>query len=87
MRSMVSAVMKSLVFRTSSEVFRPDDSLKKWIEARNNEIQVAVTQVSFGKMVGWRFDQKNGNLVHDSGKFFSIVGLDVYLNNQIPVLA
>ena len=51
-----------------------------WIERRNREVEVRVDQVPFAKMNGWGFDPKTGNLCHQSGKFFSIVGVDVYAN-------
>ena len=52
----------------------------QWIERRNREVVVDVEEVPFADLMGWHFDGPTGNLVHDSGKFFSIVGLDVYTN-------
>lgn len=54
--------------------------LKDWIAQRNREVTVDVEEVPFADLTGWHFDLKTGNLVHDSGKFFSIAGLDVYTN-------
>ena len=51
-----------------------------WIERRNREVEVRVDQIPFAKMKGWGFDLQTGNLCHQSGKFFSIVGVDVYAN-------
>jgi dTDP-4-dehydro-6-deoxy-alpha-D-glucopyranose 2,3-dehydratase len=31
----------------------------------------------FDALVGWRFEDDSGNLVHESGRFFSVEGLDV----------
>ena len=52
----------------------------QWIERRNRDAVVDVEEVPFVDLAGWHFDGQAGNLVHDSGKFFSIVGLDVYTN-------
>ncbi len=61
-----------------------DDGVKPlldWIRTRNQEVSVSVEPVPFLKVKGWHFDSASGNLVHDSGRFFSIVGLDVFVNN------
>src|SRR5262249_17485966 len=34
-------------------------------------------RIPFADMVGWRFAPGTGNLVHDSGKFFSVEGLEL----------
>lgn len=52
-----------------------------WANQRNREVAVAIKPICFDKMSNWRFCTKTGNLIHDSGKFFSIVGLDVFVNN------
>lgn len=36
-----------------------------------------VSEIPFSGLVGWRFQKSTGNLVHDSGRFFSIQGLRV----------
>lgn len=56
-------------------------SLLKWIQQKNSEVDVSVSAIPFSEMVAWHFDLVSGNLVHDSGRFFSIVGLDVFVNN------
>lgn len=56
------------------------EDIVAWIERRNQEVEVRVDQIPFAKMKGWGFDLQTGNLCHQSGKFFSIVGVDVYAN-------
>ena len=56
------------------------DEVVAWIERRNREVDVRVDEVPFAELKGWHFDEMTGNLVHDSGKFFSIVGIDVRTN-------
>ena len=45
-------------------------------------MQVDVAQVPFAELKGWHFDEGTGDLCHQSGKFFSIVGIDVYKNQD-----
>ena len=56
------------------------DEILDWIVNRNREVDVSVSPVPFSELVGWHFDERTGNLSHDSGRFFSIVGLDVMSN-------
>lgn len=60
------------------------DEIIAWIERRNREVDVRVEPVPFAELKGWHIDERTGNLVHDSGKFFSIVGLDIYTNHDRP---
>ena len=72
------ALLKSLL--TTSNPFNTTDEVVAWIERRNREVEVRVEEVPFADLKGWHFDGETGNLVHDSGKFFSIVGIDVRTN-------
>lgn len=49
-----------------------------WIREQNQKVQVNVEQTSFKDLKKWKFEE--GALRHDSGKFFSIEGLDVKTN-------
>ena len=52
------------------------DSLYEWIQRRNREVQVSVDLIPFSEMKGWYADAE-GNIRHESGKFFSIEGIHV----------
>ncbi|MFD1049298.1 NDP-hexose 2,3-dehydratase family protein, partial [Kibdelosporangium lantanae] len=41
-----------------------------------------VTRIPFADMTGWRFQPDTGNLVHDSGRFFTIEGLRVHTDRS-----
>lgn len=56
------------------------EEIKEWIRRRNREVSVRIRHVPFEQLRSWRFDSKTGNLCHESGKFFSVVGLDVMTN-------
>lgn len=52
------------------------ESLKQWIEKRNQNVHVNVELIPFSEMEGWHIDNE-GNLRHNSGKFFSIQGIHI----------
>ncbi len=74
----MESLIRSLL--ATSNPFNSTEEVLAWVGRRNREILVDVTQVPFDELEGWRFDDKTGNLCHESGKFFSIVGVDVYRN-------
>lgn len=39
-----------------------------------------ITRIPFSKLKGWSFENNTGNLVHDTGKFFSIEGIHIKTN-------
>lgn len=71
-----NALIRSLL--TENNPFNSTDEVMAWIARRNSEVGVHVEEIPFKAMSGWHFDGVTGNLVHDSGRFFSIVGLNVY---------
>lgn len=76
----MDALIKSLL--TTANPFNSTEEIMAWIERRNREVKVDVAQVPFAEVKGWHFDEGTGNLCHQSGKFFSIVGIDVYKNQD-----
>lgn len=56
---------------TSAEEF------EKWFAERCATQVQEVTPIPFAKMRNWSFAEGTGNLVHDSGRFFSVAGLQV----------
>ena len=53
------------------------DKVKKWLHQRNQEVKVHVEKIQFKDLWKWDFHPVNGNLIHESGKFFSIEGVQV----------
>ncbi|MCR4558612.1 MAG: NDP-hexose 2,3-dehydratase family protein [Bacteroidales bacterium] len=75
-------IIRSLI--TNDNPFNSTDEIRKWIKQRNKEVKVSVVQIPFSEMKKWHCNT-DGSLHHDSGKFFSIVGIDVktdYGNNN-----
>jgi oxidase EvaA len=54
--------------------------LQSWFNERQAAHQFRLEQISFRDLVKWHFAEDTGNLVHDSGKFFSIEGVNVHTN-------
>ncbi|SCG46220.1 NDP-hexose 2,3-dehydratase family protein [Micromonospora halophytica] len=48
-----------------------------WFNARTRANSFQVDRIPFAELSGWNFDPDTGNLVHGSGRFFSIEGLRV----------
>lgn len=61
---------------TVENPFNSTDEIKSWIAERNRVVKVEVEQIPFKEMKGWH-SEKDGSIHHDSGRFFSIVGIDV----------
>lgn len=75
---MLASLEKSLL--TTSNPFNSTTDVLAWLQQRNREVVVHVEPAPFSRLRGWKFDSDTGNLVHDSGRFFSIVGLDIMKN-------
>lgn len=63
-------------FLTDNNPFNTTEDIRLWIKQRNRDIEVKVDRIPFAEMEKWHSDY-DGSLHHDSGKFFSIVGIDV----------
>lgn len=67
-------IIRSLL--TNKNPFNSTDEIRQWIERRNREVEVKVEKIPFAEMNMWHSGE-DGSIRHDSGKFFSIVGIDV----------
>jgi len=76
----MDSLIRSLL--TTNNPFNSTEEVLAWIERRNREVEVSVVPIPFKELKGWGFDAATGNLRHESGKFFSIVGIDVYKNQD-----
>ena len=67
-------IIRSLL--TEENPFNSTQEIKEWIERRNREVEVQVEKIPFDKLEMWHSDP-DGSIRHNSGRFFSIVGIDV----------
>jgi len=68
-----SAFAKEGIFKKTSEVL-------EWLVIQNEQVNVSINKIPFDKMSQWSFDKESKNLKHDSGKFFSIDGINIKTN-------
>ncbi len=50
-------------------------AILQWLETIRSKQSFTVTPIEFSQLEQWRFDEESGNLVHQSGKFFRVLGL------------
>ena len=62
--------------------FMNTEKVLDWIQAKNNDAQVKVTVSEFSKLKNWKHTHEG--IYHDSGKYFSIVGLMAKTNWAEP---
>jgi oxidase EvaA len=51
-----------------------------WLEVRQAANHFRVTKKPLEELRGWRIDPESGNIVHQSGRFFSIEGISIRTN-------
>ena len=74
---MINAFLKSAL--TTTNPFNSTNQVMRWLKEQNERIKVRVDTIGMEDMRGWHFDN-DMNLRHDSGKFFSIEGIEVKTN-------
>lgn len=67
-------IVRSLL--VDNNPFNTTEELKEWILQRNREVDVKIEQIPFSELTLWHRNH-DGSLHHDSGRFFSIQGIDV----------
>ncbi|WP_078958810.1 NDP-hexose 2,3-dehydratase family protein [Streptomyces sp. NRRL S-4] len=66
------------IARSMGEADRAVSSLRDfhaWFAAHLEAESSEIRRIPFTELKGWRFEEPHGNLVHESGKFFSVQGL------------
>jgi oxidase EvaA len=54
-----------------------EDGFHAWLRGRYEANRFEITRIPLAEMDGWGFESGSGNLVHESGRFFSVEGLRV----------
>ena len=65
---------------TLDNPFLSTNDFLTWIEEKKANVKHKITPIPFAEMENWGFNEVTGNLEHDSGKFFSIEGINVKTN-------
>lgn len=72
------AFLKSAL--TLENPFMSSTQFLSWMKQMNENVHVNINKVAFKNLRNWHFDTKTHNLVHNSGKFFSIEGIRIKTN-------
>ncbi|MBI4864043.1 MAG: NDP-hexose 2,3-dehydratase family protein [Candidatus Riflebacteria bacterium] len=51
-----------------------------WVESRRGAVPAEIQTVPWSSLRSWRFESDTGNLVHESGRFYTIEGIHVRTN-------
>ncbi len=65
---------------TTENSLMPSDQFLDWLKTMNHRVKVNLKEIPFNKLRSWHFDPNTTNLVHESGKFFSIEGIRIKTN-------
>ncbi|MFF5496707.1 NDP-hexose 2,3-dehydratase family protein [Streptomyces aquilus] len=60
----------------------PVDDIHDWLRQRRKEGSFAVERIPFEELEDWSFAPETGNLVHRSGRFFTVEGLRVSIGEH-----
>ncbi len=72
------AFLKSAL--TLENPLMPSNQFLEWLREMNQKVHVNLEQVPLDQLKFWYFDPETTNLVHESGKFFSIQGIRIKTN-------
>ncbi|NLD50881.1 MAG: hypothetical protein GX660_27375 [Clostridiaceae bacterium] len=65
---------------TTENPLMPSARFHLWMREMNENVHVKIDRVPFSRMRAWYFNEDMGNLVHESGSFFSIEGIRIRTN-------
>ncbi|MAE42877.1 response regulator receiver protein [Candidatus Woesearchaeota archaeon] len=57
------------------------DQIMEWFKNQRRKCEMEVKKIGINELEKWDFDNKTQNIVHDSGEFFSVIGVKV-LNSK-----
>lgn len=72
----VAARIARSAAETTGALLHTDD-FTRWLDERRRAHRFQVDRIPFAELDGWSFDDATGNLVHRSGRFFTVEGLHV----------
>lgn len=65
---------------TKDSGLNSNTDISAWIKTIKNDVATRVKQIPLDKMRLWKFDEATGNVVHQSGSFYSIEGVRIDTN-------
>jgi oxidase EvaA len=58
------------------------EDITAWVQRRLKEVDFMVRRIPFDELDGWSFSPETGNLVHRTGRFFTVQGLRVSMGEH-----
>jgi oxidase EvaA len=65
----------------STSVVPSMKAVREWLRATSERQRLEVSRVPFSELDNWGFRPEDGRLAHDSGRFFSVEGLQVHTDS------
>ena len=65
---------------SSEQSMMNENDIVEWLKGQNNKINVNIKKIPFSKLFLWEYDEANGTIRHQTGKFFSVDGIRVRTN-------
>lgn len=65
---------------TEKNPYMSTNDCLEWLEDRRKQTHIQIREIPFNELVKWHFNKETGNLCHDSGRFFSIEGVQIKTN-------
>ncbi|MCZ2526329.1 NDP-hexose 2,3-dehydratase family protein [Streptomyces sp. HB2AG] len=75
-----AAFARSAAVRAEGAGMRTAD-FSRWMEGRRLAHAFHVERIPFRELAGWSFQEGTGNIVHESGRFFTVEGLSVQVGS------
>jgi dTDP-4-dehydro-6-deoxy-alpha-D-glucopyranose 2,3-dehydratase len=63
-------------------MFGSIDDFSMWFDERRQASRCSVRQAPLDALTGWPFPPESGNLVHESGRFLSVKGIEVETDHR-----
>ena len=76
-------ILRKLISKSQKLENQETDYILKWLKRRNHVNKMKVKKVPVNQLNNWS-NNKNGNIFHKSGQFFSVEG--VKISNAIEIL-
>jgi hypothetical protein len=67
--------------RSAAYAPRPAHDLEAWLALRQHHNPFRVDRVPFARLDGWAFAPESGDLIHRTGRFFSVEGMRVHTDH------
>ncbi len=61
------------------------ESLLKWIDERNSNLEVVISRINLDESESWYYDENEGSIVNKNKSFFSICGIQQYQNGSLVI--